>query len=147
MFSLSVFFPLYSYGFYLILFDVFPVVFLRIVTIKVWDTSHPMLGLSIEKVIVESHVRCLLRDPRRSALLVLSCTMRDREQGSCLAGKTHSFPSKIRLPSTTVRSHYLNPGHYWPCVLIQIIFILLAHSDEPYIYAELWQSHDPDSTS
>ena len=70
----------------------------------------------------------------------------DWDPSSGLAGKTPRFPSEIRLPSTAIRSQYLNQGYYRAVSLIQGSTILLAHSDEPYIYVELWEIHgNPDS--
>ena len=47
--------------------------------------------------------------------------------------------SRLRYASQVIqiRSQYLHPGDYRPFKVIQGNIITLAHSDEPYIYAEI----------
>ena len=58
--------------------------------------------LRIEQVLVGTHV-CSFRDNTsyKISYIICSCTeLGDGEQDSSLAGKTPSFPTKIRFPST-----------------------------------------------
>ena len=110
-------------------------------------TLYPWTGLLIKSVLVHTHVCCWFID-RRRAVSFLSCTTETETTLVPLWKITPGFPPKIRLQVLQIRSHCQNPGNYRAFNLIQSSIITLAHSDEPYIYAEIWEINgNPDSTN
>ena len=77
-------------------------------------------------------------------------SFRARGDEESLASVGKPLVSHLRYASQVLqtRSQYLDAGNYQAFSLIQSSTIALAHSDEPYIYAELWEIRgNPDSMS
>ena len=80
-------------------------------------------------IIVGTHVCCLLRDRKKTALF-LSCTRRLRAR---FVPRWENPWFSVRYASQVlqIRLQYLNPGNYRAFSPIQSCTITLAHSDEP----------------